>query len=163
MAYSDGLLQLAAELANLDVAEPRQASLRRSISTAYYALFHKLIEESTANWAHTGLRTELGRVFEHGKMKSACAERSRQLNVLARNGIATEGGQKLLLVVDAFLVLQEARHLADYDNGKEWTRTDALEHIALAAEAFTSWSAIRDDDDAQAVLVALLGKRRRSE
>lgn len=42
MAYADDLLELARHLANLDAGSARQASLRRAVSTAYYALFHLL-------------------------------------------------------------------------------------------------------------------------
>ena len=45
MAYPDELLELARELANLHPGHPHQASLRRAVSTAYYALFHLLISE----------------------------------------------------------------------------------------------------------------------
>jgi hypothetical protein len=46
MAYADDLLEVAQHLAKLDSTNPRQACLRRSVSTAYYALFHPLIAEA---------------------------------------------------------------------------------------------------------------------
>ena len=49
MAYADDLLELAKHLANLEPVNPRQACMRRAVSTAYYALFHLLI--SPLNWA----------------------------------------------------------------------------------------------------------------
>lgn len=39
---TEDLLSLADELANRDSGRPRQASLRRAVATAYYALFHAL-------------------------------------------------------------------------------------------------------------------------
>jgi hypothetical protein len=70
MAIAEELLELAqATLANQHSGE---AALRRASSTAYYAMFHLLIGEATANWAAFQWRPLLGRVFEHGKMKSAC-------------------------------------------------------------------------------------------
>jgi hypothetical protein len=71
MSFADELLELAQDLANLHPENPRQANLRRAMSTAYYAIFHLLISETTLNWARVELRGQLGRVFEHGKMKSA--------------------------------------------------------------------------------------------
>ena len=50
MAFADDLLDLSKQLANLEPENPRQASLRRAVSTAYYALFHLLISEATRNW-----------------------------------------------------------------------------------------------------------------
>jgi uncharacterized protein (UPF0332 family) len=40
------LLEQAVTLARLDSRRPKQANLRRSISAAYYALFHLLIDEA---------------------------------------------------------------------------------------------------------------------
>lgn len=40
MAFPDDLLEQAVHLARREPGRPRQASLRRAISTAYYALFH---------------------------------------------------------------------------------------------------------------------------
>jgi hypothetical protein len=51
--------------------KPRQASLRRAISTAYYALFNLLIREAASNWKNDAQRMRLARSFEHGKMKVA--------------------------------------------------------------------------------------------
>jgi hypothetical protein len=45
MAYHDDLLRLARDLANKP--DPTQAEFRRSVSTAYYALFHLLVGETT--------------------------------------------------------------------------------------------------------------------
>ena len=55
----------------MDPEEPRQAGLRRAVSTAYYSLFHLLISEATSNWSRAEQRPALGRIFEHGKMKNA--------------------------------------------------------------------------------------------
>src|SRR5712692_5365690 len=46
MPYADDLLEQARHLANREKKRPRQASLRRAVSTAYYALFHLLISEA---------------------------------------------------------------------------------------------------------------------
>ena len=43
MAFADDLLKQAFLLLNKEPRTPTQASLRRSVSTAYYALFHLLI------------------------------------------------------------------------------------------------------------------------
>src|SRR5882672_11672305 len=79
MAYADDLLELAGHLANLELTNSRQASLRRAVSTAYHALFHLLISEATLNWGRPELRSELGRIFEHGRMKNASVKRRCEL------------------------------------------------------------------------------------
>ena len=80
MEFSDELLELAQDLADLHPESPRQANLRRAMSTAYYAIFHLLISETTLNLARVELRAQLGRVFEHGKMKTASDNKIADLN-----------------------------------------------------------------------------------
>ena len=69
MAFPAHLLEQAKHLANREKRRPRQASLRRAVSTVYYALFHLLIHEATLNWKRVEQRAQLARFFEHGKMK----------------------------------------------------------------------------------------------
>lgn len=77
--YSQQLLLQARMLAKHEPQKPKQASLRRSISASYYALFHFLIEETTrqiigAAHEHAQFRHFAARAFVHGKMKTACEE-----------------------------------------------------------------------------------------
>lgn len=44
--HHDDLLRQAERLAKLDPKRPRQANLRRAVSSAYYALFHFLVDQS---------------------------------------------------------------------------------------------------------------------
>src|SRR5258707_15869679 len=71
MAFADDLLEQAQHLARREPKRPKQASLRRAISTAYYALFHLLTTSAAANWKHVGQRVDLARAFEHSRMKDA--------------------------------------------------------------------------------------------
>ena len=113
MAYAYDLLDLAQHLANLEPANPRQACLRRAISTAYYALFHLLISEATLNWGRPELRSELGRVVDHGRMKSASEGKRSALN--AEFGKNPPPSQELLVskrlhtVADTFIQVQQKR------------------------------------------------------
>jgi hypothetical protein len=57
--------------------EPKDASIRRAISTAYYALFHFLLDEATGILVGEGpndeaMRHILSRCFVHGRMWAAC-------------------------------------------------------------------------------------------
>jgi|ERR1700678_857633 hypothetical protein len=167
MAYADDLLDLAMQLANLEPANPRQACLRRAVSTAYYALFHLLIAEATLNWGRPELRSELGRVFGHGKMKSASEGKRAELEAHFKKhpppSPELEIFKRLHAVAHAFIQAQQKREEADYDTGKEWTQTDVLTPIDVVSAAFQGWKAIREEPIAQAYLVSLLGKRARSE
>src|ERR1017187_1520709 len=51
MGIADDLPTLADRLANPAPGDPEQACLRRAISTAYYALFHLLVQEAVQGWS----------------------------------------------------------------------------------------------------------------
>jgi uncharacterized protein (UPF0332 family) len=168
MAYADDLLEVAQHLAKLDSDNPRQACLRRSVSTAYYALFHLLITEATSNWIRPELHSELplGRLFGHGKMKSASKEQRSELNSQFKKNLPLETltvFKHLHAVAHTFILAQEKREEADYDTWKEWNQTEVLKQIDSVAAAFQSWRTIREEPVAQAHLVSLLGIRPRSE
>jgi|SRR5271168_950959 len=151
MAFADDLLEQAYHLANLESGEPKQASLRRAVSTAYYALFHLLIDEAVGNWGVTRQRSTLARVFEHRRMKDVCEDITR---MFYSSGQPASGAQ-LKNVAYAFVELQEKRHIADYDNSFVWFRTDAIATVDLGTSAFHDWRAIRTEDSAQDFLLQL--------
>ena len=70
---------------------------------------------------------------------------------------AGKPASQLLLkeVAEAFSELQLKRHTADYDNSYIWTRAIAQEWIGRTAIAFTSWDAIRSQDESQDFLLFL--------
>lgn len=75
MALHDDLLEQARYLATKEPNRPRQASLRRAMSAAYYALFHLLVADGARALASgnvTGLRPRIGRAFAHREMKEVC-------------------------------------------------------------------------------------------
>jgi hypothetical protein len=165
MAFPDDLLELAQDLANLHPESPHQASLRRAVSTAYYALFHLLILETTANWARPELRAILGRCFDHGPMKTASETKVSQINTTFKDNLS-EGVEKtvaihLRTVANAFIQAQQRRNDADYNMAKEWTPVEVDTQIASVNEAFKTWNIIRDEAVAQAYLVSLLGTKER--
>jgi hypothetical protein len=82
MSFADDLLEQAYHLANRERENPKQASLRRAVTTAYYALFHLLIEEAVSNWSIARQRSILARTFDHGKMRSVCEDHIRNFTVL---------------------------------------------------------------------------------
>jgi uncharacterized protein (UPF0332 family) len=158
MAYHDDLIQQAGFLSELNTpGEPRQVDLRRAVSAAYYGLFHLLTTEAALNWKHQGQRDRFARMFDHGRMKkSSSAVSSRALPVdPAEVPVATE----LKLVADSFVKLQQARHTADYDNSKVWSRTEVWEMIVLAEDASAAWLKIRDKEKAQDYLLDLIAIR----
>ena len=159
MAFHEDLLRQALRLVHNEPRNPKQASLRRAVSAAYYALFHLLISEAVVNWNRVSLRAALGRAFDHNIMKAASnrIQDSRQFPFAGEDPRVVAS---LKAVAKSFAELQEKRHTADYDNTTFWTRTQALVHIKSAEQAFRTWKSIRNEQIAQAYLVSLVVKKR---
>ena len=153
MAFADDLLRDAYHLGGRGGRNPKQSTLRRSVSTAYYALFHLLMSDFVANWNLKHQRPRLGRMFEHRKMSQAVFKFSSGSSLTA-----VEAGLKK--VIGAFTQLQEDRYTADYDVGRIWSRTDVANTLALAEEAFKAWRTIRKERIAQDHLLTMFGARR---
>jgi uncharacterized protein (UPF0332 family) len=147
MAFPDDLLELSHDLANLHLESAHQASLRRAVSTAYYALFHFLISEATANWTRPELRATPGRGFDHGPMKTASETNVSQITFKENppEGPETRVAVHLRTVANAFIQAQQRRNDADYNMAKEWTPVEVDAQIASVNEAFQAWSIIRDE------------------
>ena len=159
MAFHDDLLQQAIDLIEKNPVTPTQADLRRSISTAYYALFHLLIDETIAHWSHASSRDALGRMFEHSVMKKV-SNRISNTQVSPFAGEDPNVVRNLRKVAQDFVQLQDRRRIADYDNTTFWTTTEALKEVTTAAKAFENWRSIRNEKIAQDYLVSLLIKPR---
>ena len=159
MPYHDDLLQQAFLLVHSEPRKPKQASLRRAVSTSYYAVFHLLIHAAVSNWRTAKLRNGLARSFEHTTMKEA-SKRFQQQNAPQYASYHLPAVLQLRELAAIFVQLQEKRHTADYDNGTFWTRTEALSHVTQARRAFQLWDALRDEPVAQEYLLALLAKKR---
>ena len=150
MPFAEALLRDAHHLADRGGSKPRQSSLRRAVSTAYYALFHLLIADFVMNWKTKDQRARLGRMFEHKKMVNA--------KLQGRHGGPVEAD--LIRVIKAFAQLQDERHSADYDVGRSWTRSDVKTRLKIADEAFAAWKRIRKQKLAQDHLLTMFGARR---
>ncbi len=57
--------------------------------------------------------------------------------------------------------MYQHRQTADYDGAKAWNRVEVLERLDAVKEAFISWKAVTDSDEAQHFLVTLLLKERK--
>ncbi len=171
MALHHDLLEQAFHLATRERKNPKQASLRRAVLAAYYALFHLLVAEASSPLSPTrpaGLETLIGRAFDHGHMRHVCSG-------LVKWNAAGGGDQHipratqvlldhpfdhgLAAVLRTFVDLQEARHQADYDLTTTWNRPIALNHAQAVRDAFSAWKATRQTPNASVVLTALLLQR----
>ncbi|MBY0508123.1 MAG: hypothetical protein K2X03_29690 [Bryobacteraceae bacterium] len=167
MAYPEDLLEQAQHLAKRERKRPRQASLRRAVSSSYYALFHLLISETVRNWRRPQERFTLARMFEHGGMSKVCAKKRDDLrayfgaSVPPAPGPEFDRNRHLLNVAETFVEMLQHRQTADYDGAKVWSRVEVQERLDAVKEAFESWKSVRDHADAQNFLVTLLLRERR--
>jgi uncharacterized protein (UPF0332 family) len=161
MAIADDLLTLAGQLTTPAATDPEQAWLRRSVSTAYYALFHLLVQEAAQRWTGSAAsRLGLERTFKHDQMK----EVSRVMSTGSWKGWSDPRlpvPPELLEIAKSFISLQEARHQADYNNEKRWTHTEAAAKLSDARAAFQNWNKINGSPVADEYLLSLMvGKKR---
>jgi uncharacterized protein (UPF0332 family) len=152
--YPRELLNSARSLGRVDPAT--QATLRRAVSTAYYALFHFLVEEACANWMRPEQRHALARTFIHKHMFDVSNSRVRQY----KNAAQDSPEFQLYSVANAFYWLQQERHKADYDMSSTLSAADVELAINLAADAFQRWNTIRNEQIAQDYLFSMLFKER---
>jgi len=174
-SHAERLLEQARHLAQLDPGRPRQANLRRSISSAYYALFHLLVDDASRSiaGASRALRIAVSRAFEHGEMKEAASDYARgnmpnkfdprTWTVPRRGGVQPRGGaqprptpQDLQDVAATFRDLQVARHSADYNMHARFTRRQVETLVDDVRLAFEAWERVRRSAEADEFRLALL-------
>ena len=150
---SNDLLEDARHLAAMGDAESRESCWRRAISTAYYAVFHLLVEDFVSNWPFTDERSRLARMFDHRKMREAGFAPKDKQNPTPVESVIVE-------VRTAFGQLQSDRHRADYDVGWRIAGTDVADAVDRAEEMFVKWRSIRTDDLARHYLLSMFGANR---
>jgi hypothetical protein len=168
LALRHDLLEQAFHLALRERGKPKQASLRRAVSSAYYALFHLLVTDGATVLAPVqppGLRNLISRAFSHSRMRQVCTGLIRGNSAQTGNKAIPRATRELLqmpldpsvvVVIQAFIDLQEARHDADYDLSLRWNRLQVLELLKAAQQAFQEWVTIRKTANSAVVLAAML-------
>jgi uncharacterized protein (UPF0332 family) len=164
--YED-LLSQAEALARLDAKKPKQANLRRAVSSAYYAVFHYLVHEACSvqigtQHVQAPFRHVLGRAFAHSVMKQACMSfgggtlKDAVIKGLPRNPAGHYVIPQVIQdVAKTFAELQEKRHLADYDLTERFRRADVLALIKQARNHVEHFAALASSDDKKFFLACL--------
>lgn len=164
--YCNELRQQARELATLS----RQADLRRAVSSAYYSVFHLLLDEFSRQ-----VLASLRRSVTHTAMAKACSivihvYRQQTTNPTWNiNQPTGEHGKKVILplrgvrlsaelfdVASNFVALQNARHVADYATPHRTTRQDALSELAKCDAVHAAWGVCRQRREARALLLMFI-------
>jgi uncharacterized protein (UPF0332 family) len=181
--YAKELLDLAVELQKQPVGRPGKLSTaraRRSVSTAYYALFHFILDEATRSLlgTHHDLRSRrrtLARVFTHAGIKKALDKITRRKvdlsvrDLLRPRSLSTgdfPAPDFARYLAKTFSEVRVKRHEADYDLNAPISKVDARITILKTLAAVTSWQAATTDDDRDfkhtlSVLMLLKGELRR--
>jgi uncharacterized protein (UPF0332 family) len=156
--HADLLIQ-AEQLAQQDPRRPKQANLRRAVSSAYYALFHLLTSEASALYAEEpGMASRINRTHNHTDIKEASLmiARNKLPKAIQAAGRGYTTPPDLKRMANGFLTLQEARHEADYDLSRRFRRQEALGLVESARQAFDAWYRVRRSDDARLYLACFL-------
>ena len=160
MSLHGDLLALARDLEARAGGPPVQAALRRAVSTAYYALFHMLVDEATRRMFggdRAELRACLSRGFAHRTMNNVARAFMRGAAppklAPALGGLAPQ--PELVEIAQTFNDLQQARELADYDVAHAFVHADVTALVERVDAAFEDWAAIRGSVQADAFLAGL--------
>jgi uncharacterized protein (UPF0332 family) len=148
---TNDLIRTARLLAAASPKKPRQAELRRAVSTAYYALFGAMARDAADLLIGRGRRhspeawRQVYRSLAHGPAKDACKQ-TRTLKF----------PMEICACADAFVDLQDARHAADYDPDRRFTRAETTRIILSSEKAIQALRAApKLDREAFAVLLLL--------
>jgi uncharacterized protein (UPF0332 family) len=121
MTYAEGLRLLANDLSKSD----NEAYLRRGVSTAYYALFHLLIDEGCkliSNNQHQRVIEIASRSFIHKEMRNVCFcfhgklidESTKMVKDERYTDLINPVPFEIEFIAKSFCDLQESREIADY-------------------------------------------------
>lgn len=147
------LLRTAEALIESSKGKPKQAYLRRAVSTIYYALFHclarccadTLVGTSKASVSAEAWR-QAYRALEHGYCKGQCKNHK----------VLSSFPQQIQDFANLFVSMQEKRHAADYDPMEKLFKSSALTDLATAQTAISDFqSCLVKDRRAFAVWVML--------
>ena len=134
--------------------QPLQDSLRRAVSTAYYAMFHALAVSN----ADCLMGTLDDPLTEH-----AWSRIYRGLNHnAARRNLMQDWSLFSLQVqqfADVFAQLQDVRHAADYDPNRTFTLPETLDWIDLAEAAIRGFMQTDADERKVVAIQSLIGRR----
>lgn len=147
------LLELAETESNPPgMGAPRQATLRRAGSTAYYAVFHALLASTAISFVPQDLwkaRVLFYRALEHSKTRDRCKRLGQ--NPLGQADQTFLGfpafPQELRTFANGFVRLQELRHRCDYDPEFKLTKAkaQAQQIVADAREAIEQLEVANQD------------------
>jgi hypothetical protein len=157
VSLASDLLDQASTLTALDPMKPKQASLRRAISTAYYSVFHLLIDDGARRvTSNLTLQPYVARSFQHTAIKEAAKK------VIAQSMtpppwpaplFSAPIEPELIRVCNTFIDLQSLRHSADYNTAISFKRAEVVAAVSRAQAAHLDWAATKASDNTTVFLL----------
>lgn len=138
-----------------------KAAIRRAISTAYYSLFHLLLDSFQEQFggyrravSHSGMAkaSEAVRAIHEAQRRNRAFRAELRALPISGERISDD----LARVAENFVDLQAARHLADYDVEHPHSREDALISIEQCREARSAWMTARGNPEARHYLTMFI-------
>lgn len=117
---------------------PRQAALRRALSTVYYALFHCLAlsnADTLVGGRGAARSAEAWRQAYRGVNHAQARNRCREAH-------AKDFPAEIKDFAEAFVHLQNLRHVADYDPDKRFSKAETVVKILEARSAVDKFNAV---------------------
>ena len=133
---------------------PLQDSLRRAVSTAYYAMFHALASSNAdclVGTSHDPLTqhvwSRIYRGLNHGTAKR---------NLMQDWGLFSP---QIVHFADIFAQLQDQRHQADYDPNKTFTILEAQAWVQRAEDAIAGFMQTDPEERKMVAIQSLINRR----
>lgn len=162
MSLPDSLRGVARGLLSIDPTRPRQASLRRSVSTAYYALFHLPVDAATRRICGGDLeaRSAAARGFTHTgvaeladlALRPPAGRPERLRAVLGSSPLSPD----LRVVCQTLNDAHAEREAADYDLTRSFRRSTVSLLLAQTDQAFAAWQTVRRTEEGRRFVSALV-------
>jgi uncharacterized protein (UPF0332 family) len=141
------LFEQAERLTSLRPGRPREADVRRAISTAYYGLFHPILTEAADLYVgstnrNTGRYGLVYRSVNHDWLRDLCREVQKPTltNRFKPYAPSNGFGPNIAEFAIAACELQQKRHAADYNVMIRMDRSDAAVAIKTARAALVRFN-----------------------
>ena len=134
--------------------QPLQDSLRRAISTAYYAMFHALASSNAD--CLVGTPQDSLTEYAWSRIYRGLSHNAARRNLLQSRGLFSP---QIEHFAGRFAQLQDQRHTADYDPNVTFTLSETIAWIGAAEEAIEGFMQIHADERKVAAIQALIGGR----
>jgi hypothetical protein len=166
MPDPNALLAVARLLIDETSGPASDAQLRRAVSTAYYAVFHRILREAAdrfvgPNPAAKAAYRLIYRSFDHTRVKEVCLRlnaptlSAQMKRDLGRDAVSRE----MRDFASVFAYLQAVRHSADYDPSYMIATTEAADQIAAAQTAMAAFDQTAEEERTD-VLALMMGRSR---